>query len=81
MASRPGPAAYAVDRYAREQRLKARQPGRADPLQLPALKGSIGEGPNHSNFSDRSSVRIQNNECLQNFAENEKEFDENFLKY
>ena len=22
------------------------------------LKGSIGEGPNHSNFSDRSSVRI-----------------------
>ena len=25
---------------------------------LPELKGSIGEGPNHSNFSDRSSVRI-----------------------
>ena len=24
----------------------------------PELKGSIGEGPNHSNFSDRSSVRI-----------------------
>ena len=24
----------------------------------PRLKGSIGEGPNHSNFSDRSSVRI-----------------------
>ena len=24
----------------------------------PKLKGSIGEGPNHSNFSDRSSVRI-----------------------
>ena len=23
----------------------------------PGLKGSIGEGPNHSNFSDRSSVR------------------------
>ena len=23
------------------------------------LKGSIGEGPNHSNFSDQSSVRIQ----------------------
>ena len=22
------------------------------------LKGSIGQGPNHSNFSDRSSVRI-----------------------
>ena len=22
------------------------------------LKGSIGEGPNHSNYSDRSSVRI-----------------------
>ena len=25
----------------------------------PKLKGSIGEGPNHSNFSDQSSVRIQ----------------------
>ena len=24
----------------------------------PELKGSIGEGPNHSNYSDRSSVRI-----------------------
>ena len=24
----------------------------------PKLKGSIGEEPNHSNFSDRSSVRI-----------------------
>ena len=23
------------------------------------LKGSIGEGPNHSNFSDQSSVKIQ----------------------
>ena len=27
-------------------------------LPKPELKGSIGEGPNHSNFSDRSSVRI-----------------------
>ena len=25
---------------------------------FPQLKGSIGEGPNHSNFSDRSSVSI-----------------------
>ena len=25
---------------------------------LTKLKGSIGEGPNHSNFSDQSSVRI-----------------------
>ena len=25
---------------------------------VPELKGSIGEGPNHSNYSDRSSVRI-----------------------
>ena len=25
----------------------------------PKLKGSIGEGPNHSNLSGRSSVRIQ----------------------
>ena len=24
----------------------------------PELKGSVGEGPNHSNFSDRSSVKI-----------------------
>ena len=24
----------------------------------PELKGSIGEGPNHSNFSDRSTVKI-----------------------
>ena len=24
----------------------------------PKVKGSIGEGPNHSNFSDESSVRI-----------------------
>ena len=24
----------------------------------PSLKGSIGEGPNHSNYSDQSSVRI-----------------------
>ena len=24
----------------------------------PELKGSIGEGPNHSNFSDQSSVKI-----------------------
>ena len=27
-------------------------------LQIPGLKGSIGEGPNNSNFSDRSPVRI-----------------------
>ena len=31
------------------------------------LKGSIGEGPNHSNFSDQSSVRIQ--EILLNSSE------------
>ena len=24
----------------------------------PKLKGSIGEGPNHSNFSDQSSVKL-----------------------
>ena len=28
------------------------------PLSKPKLKDSIGEGPNHSNFSDRSSVSI-----------------------
>ena len=26
--------------------------------QLPELKGSIGEGPNQTNYSDQSSVRI-----------------------
>ena len=30
------------------------QPGQS----VPELKGSIGEGPNHSNFSDQSSVKI-----------------------
>ena len=39
----------------------------------PELKGSIGEGPNHSNFLDRSSVKI-----LSKFHQNS---DENFLKY
>ena len=28
------------------------------PMSLPKLKGSIGEGSNHSNFSHQSSVRI-----------------------
>ena len=42
----------------REQEL-ARPPQLGDAEGWPAkLKGSIGEGPNHSNFSDRSSVRI-----------------------
>ena len=36
------------------------------------LKGSIGEGPNHSNFSDQSSVRIQ--EILLEFVRNCKKF-------
>ena len=31
---------------------------RREGLRRPKLKGSIGEGPNHSNFSDRSSVTI-----------------------
>ena len=34
----------------------------------PKLKGSIGEGSNHSNFSDQSSVRIQ--EILFEFIRN-----------
>ena len=36
---------------------------------FPQLKGSIGEGPNHSNFSDQSSVRIRSkfrNFCKKN---------------
>ena len=36
----------------------------------PELKGSIGEGSNHSNFSDQSSVRIQ--EMLLEFIRNLK---------
>ena len=31
---------------------------RGDRQDEPGLKGSIGEGPNHSNYSDQSSVRI-----------------------
>ena len=30
----------------------------AKPATEPELKGSIGEGPNQKNYSDRSSVRI-----------------------
>ena len=32
--------------------------GRALSVARPKLKGSIGEGPNHSNYSDQSSVKI-----------------------
>ena len=41
-------------------RRRSRRPRRrgAGRRPRPKLKGSIGEGPNHSNFSDRSSVRI-----------------------
>ena len=42
-----------------------REAGGADLLE-PELKGSIGEGPNHSNYSDRSSVRILGIEFFQN---------------
>ena len=38
-----------------------RPPVRAFEPPQPWLKGSIGEGSNHSNFSDRSSVRILSN--------------------
>ena len=34
----------------------------------PGLKGSIGEGQNHSNFSDRSSVRILSKNLIQEFS-------------
>ena len=44
---------------------------RSTPVRRPKLKGSIGEGPNHSNFSDQSSVRIQ--EILLEFIRNLKE--------
>ena len=45
----------------REAPLKRRTGGRGvevSPPSLTELKGSVGEGPNHSNYSDRSSVRI-----------------------
>ena len=32
--------------------------GAHDVALLPKLKGSVGEGPNQTNYSDRSSVRI-----------------------
>ena len=52
------------------------------------LKGSIGEGPNHSNFSDRSSVRIlgvrseffQNSGIFARKFKNLRKF-QHFLKY
>ena len=46
----------------------------------PELKGSVGEGPNQTNYSDRSSVRIlgQNSFKIQDFSlENSK----NWLKF
>ena len=44
---------------------------RLDPTQFKTtLKGSIGEGPNHSNSSDQSSVRIQH--ILLEFIRNSK---------
>ena len=51
---RPGPGRRdraGRDRYAAEARRHQQYP--------PQLKGSIGGGPNHSNFSDQSSVKIQ----------------------
>ena len=58
-----GPRAHQGAHEGREggPRLRARLPRRA--ARVPAgrvaeLKGSIGEGPNHSNFSDQSSVTI-----------------------
>ena len=49
----------------------------------PKLKGSIGEGSNHSNFSEKSSVRILGiqRKFFQNsgiFARKFKKFGENF---
>ena len=48
----PQRAYVAVPSYERPQELREKT------LAL-KLKGSIGEGPNHSNFSDQSSVKIQ----------------------
>ena len=49
---------------------------RACSSRAPELKGSIGEGPNHSNFSDQSSVEIlakfKNFQCSpENFLKNQ----------
>ena len=43
---------------ARRRSDRARGPRRARALSHPKLKGSIGEGSNHSNFSDESSIKI-----------------------
>ena len=44
---------------------------------FPQLKGSIGEGPNHSNFSDRNSVRILSKK-IQEFSLENSKISENF---
>ena len=48
------------NRRARETRPAERheRPGGPDDRRAPKLKGSVGEGPNQTNYSDRSSVRI-----------------------
>ena len=49
----------------REQLMRRRLLGRRQ--RLPAkLKGSVGEGPNQTNYSDRSSVRILAKFSLEN---------------
>ena len=52
----------------------SRRRGAASPgWRGPGLKGSIGEGPNHSNFSDQSSVKIvPEQEILLGFIGNPK---------
>ena len=53
---------------------------RSTPVRRPKLKGSIGEGPNHSNFSDRSSVKILAKIGVDT-AENEQHFAEILPKF
>ena len=50
----------------------------AKDLHQPWLKGSIGEGPNHSNYSDQTSVRIK--EILLECIRNSENFNINFSR-
>ena len=50
---------------------------RSTPVRRPKLKGSIGEGPNHSNFSDQSSVNVVSEISIQEFFVSEVRSAEN----
>ena len=57
--SGPAPTLRARPRAVAVLRAPPRRPPRPPAACAAWLKGSIGEGPNHSNYSDQSSVRIR----------------------